>query len=176
MLKILDKAINFNLKGVDGKEYSLDSFKDKKILIIIFTCNHCPYAQAYEDRIIQLQTMYKERNVQVIAINSNEDKNYKEDSFENMKIRAKKKDFNFPYLRDESQEVAKAYGAEVTPDVFVFDNKRILKYRGRIDDNWENPDKVKQHNVRDAVGALLRGEEVKVKEAKAIGCSIKWKH
>ena len=175
MLNINDKAIDFKLKGTDNKEYSLNSFKDKNIFIIIFTCNHCPYAQAYEERIKQLQTMYNERGVQIIAINSNDDKQYGEDSFENMKIRAKKRDFNFPYLRDKSQEIARAYGAEVTPDVFVFDNKRVLRYRGRIDDNWENSEEVKKHNVREAVGSLLRGEEVKVKEAKAIGCSIKWK-
>ena len=173
-LEIGDSAINFNLKGIDGKTYSLDSFKGKKILVIIFSCNHCPYVRAYEDRIKQIQKDYKD-NVQVVCINSNNDKNYPEDSYKNMIKRAKEKKYNFPYLRDDTQEVARAYGGEVTPDVFVFSQNRTLEYRGRIDDNWENPDDVTSDDLRNALNEMLAGEEIKVKDVRAIGCSIKWK-
>lgn len=174
-LKIGDNIIDFNLRGVDEKKYYVDKFRGKRILVVIFTCNHCPYAQAYQDSIKEIQSEYSEKGVQVIAINSNDDNNYPEDSFENMKIRAKEARFNFPYLRDESQEVAREYGAEVTPDVFVFDKNRVLRYRGRIDDNWQNPGKVKEKSLRNAINELLEGKGVSIKEAKAIGCSIKWK-
>ena len=173
-LEIGDSAINFNLKGIDGKTYSLDSFKGKKILVIIFSCNHCPYVRAYEDRIKQVQKDYKD-NVRVVCINSNNDKNYPEDSYKNMIKRAKEKKYNFPYLRDDTQEVARAYGGEVTPDVFVFSQNRTLEYRGRIDDNWENPDDVTSDDLRNALNEMLAGEEIKVKDVRAIGCSIKWK-
>ncbi len=174
-LAIGSPAPSFSLPGVDGKTYSLETFADKKTLVVIFTCNHCPYAQAYEDRIIAIQRDYAPKSVALVGINPNYDVDYPEDSFENMKKRAQKKGFNFPYLRDETQEVARAYGAQRTPHVYVFDEKRILRYRGRVDDNWEHPNQVKTKHLREALDTLRVGYTVKTPEAEAIGCSIKWK-
>lgn len=173
-LKIGDKAPDFNLIGVDEKYYSLVSFKDKKLLCVIFSCNHCPYVKAYEDRIISIQKDF-ENDLQIVAINSNDEVNYPEDSFEEMKKRDKEKGFNFPYLRDTDQSVAEAYGATHTPEVFLFDSERRLQYHGKIDDNWNYPNQVKEHYLRDAIKALLEGKEVEVKETYSIGCTIKWK-
>lgn len=174
-LKIGSKAPNFNLPGVDNKFYSLDSFYNKKILIVIFSCNHCPYVQAYENRIISIQSEFAEKGVQIVAINSNEDKNYPEDSFEEMIKRSNDKHFNFPYLRDETQEVAKAYGATHTPEIFLFDKERKLRYHGKIDDNWKEPEKVKYQYLRNAIEEVLKGKEVSIPETFSIGCTIKWK-
>jgi peroxiredoxin len=174
-LAIGSPAPPFSLPGVDGKTYTLETFADKKNLVVIFTCNHCPYAQAYEDRIIAIQRDYAPKSVALVGINPNYDVDYPEDSFENMKKRAQKRGFNFPYLRDETQEVAKDYGAQRTPHVYVFDEKRILRYRGRVDDNWEHPNQVKIRYLRDALDLLHVGYTVKTPEAEAIGCSIKWK-
>jgi len=173
-MEIGNKAPDFRLKGVDDKEYTLDSFKDKKILVVIFTCNHCPYVKAYEDRLISIQNDYSD-NVQLIAINSNDSIAYPDDSFEKMKERAKEKNFNFPYLRDETQEIAKDYDAERTPHIFVFDENRELKYTGRIDDNWQEPEKVKKQELREALNSLINGEEVKEPMTRAILSIIKWK-
>jgi peroxiredoxin len=174
-LKIGSKAPDFNLLGVDNKFYSLDSFADKKILIVIFSCNHCPYVQAYEQRIISIQKEFSEKGVQIVAINSNEDKNYPEDSFDQMIKRSGEKQFNFPYLRDETQEVAKAYGATHTPEIFLFDQERKLRYHGKIDDNWKEPEKVKYQYLRKAIEEVLEGIEVSIPETFSIGCTIKWK-
>jgi peroxiredoxin len=174
-LKIGSRAPGFSLPAVDGKFYSLNSFTDKKILIVIFSCNHCPYVQAYEDRIIAIQKEFEKDGVQIVAINSNDDVKYPDDSFEEMKKRATDKKFNFPYLRDETQEVAKAYGASHTPQIFLFDENRKLKYEGKIDDNWQEPNKVKSKYLRDAIEELLGGKEVAVPETFSIGCTIKWK-
>ncbi len=174
-LKIGDPAPGFRLPSVDGKPYSLDDFKDKKIVIVMFSCNHCPYVKAYEDRFVKLQKDYEKKGVVLIAINSNDDKSHPEDSFENMKIRAKDKGFNFPYLRDESQSVARTYGAERTPEVFVFDEKRTLRYHGLIDDNVYEPSQVRQHYLRDALDALLSGRKVPLEDTEPVGCTIKWK-
>lgn len=174
-LSIGSKAPEFNLKGVDGKHYSLDSFAGKEALIIIFSCNHCPYVQAYEDRIIKIQEDYAGKGVAVIAINPNDDKGYPEDSFENMKRRAEEKGFNFPYLRDEDQSVAKAFDATHTPEIFLFDKERKLVFHGKIDDNWQEPDKVVNHYLRNALDELLAGKEISVPETFTIGCTIKWR-
>lgn len=174
-LKIGTKLPEFNLPGVDGKNYSPKNFSDKKVLIIIFTCNHCPYAQAYQDRIIALQKNYSQNGVQVVAINSNDATGYPDDSFEKMKERAREKNFNFPYLRDESQETARAFGAQVTPDCFVFGQDRTLQYRGRVDDNWQNEDKVVSRDLENAVKEVLQDKNPAKQEAQAIGCSIKWR-
>ena len=174
-LKIGSPAPDFNLLGIDGKKYSLASFKDKKALIVIFSCNHCPYVQAYEDRIKQIQKDYQSKGVEFIAINSNEDKGYPEDSFENMKKRAAEQKFNFLYLRDEDQSVARAYDATHTPEIFVFDGNRKLAFHGKIDDNWQEPNKVKNHYLKDALDELLAGKEISVPETFTIGCTIKWK-
>ena len=174
-LKIGSSAPDFNLPGVDGKKYSLGSFTDKKALIVIFSCNHCPYVQAYENRIKQLQTDYAAKGVSIVAINSNEDTGYPEDSFENMKNRAAEQKFNFPYLRDEDQSVARAYDARHTPEIFLFDREKKLAFHGKIDDNWQEPDRVQNHYLRNALDELLAGKEISVPETFTIGCTIKWK-
>ena len=174
-LKIGSPAPDFDLPGVDGKKYSLNSFADKKALIVIFSCNHCPYVQAYEDRIKQIQSDYASKGVSVIAINSNEDKGYPEDSFENMKKRAAEQKFNFLYLRDEDQSVARAYDATHTPEIFLFDKERKLAFHGKIDDNWQEPNRVQNHYLRNAIDELLAGKEISVPETFTIGCTIKWK-
>jgi peroxiredoxin len=174
-LKINSSAPDFNLPGVDGKKYSLDSFKNKHALIVIFSCNHCPYVQAYEGRMKQIQDDYKEKGVAVVAINSNEDNEYPEDSFENMKKRADEQKFNFLYLRDDDQSVARAYDATHTPEIFLFDNERKLAFHGKIDDNWQEPNKVQNHYLRNALDELLEGKEISVPETFTIGCTIKWK-
>ncbi len=169
-----DKAPAFNLKGTDGRMHGVADYADKPALVVIFSCNHCPYVQAYEDRMVAVQWDYKDRGVQIIAINSNDDKNYPEDSFEEMVKRAKDKAFNFPYLRDASQDVARAYGATHTPQLFVFDRERRLRYTGKIDDNWQTPSAVTKQYLRDALDALLKGSEPAEAATHAIGCTIKW--
>ena len=174
-LKIDSLIPDFSLTGVDDKIYSLKDFSDKKILIVIFSCNHCPYVQAYEDRIIALQNEFEKDGVQIVAINSNDDVKYPDDSFEEMKKRAELKKFNFRNLRDETQEIAKAFGATHTPQIFLFDKNRKLKYEGKIDDNWQEPGKVKSAYLRDAILEVLNDKEVSVPETFSIGCTIKWK-
>jgi peroxiredoxin len=174
-LKIGSPAPDFNLPGIDGKKYSLSSFKDKNAIIVIFSCNHCPYVQANEDRIKQIQKDYKDKGVEVIAINSNDDKGYPEDSFDNMKKRAAEKKFNFLYLRDDIQSVAHAYDATHTPEIFLFDKERKLAFHGKIDDNWQEPNKVQNPYLRNALDELLAGKEISVPETFTIGCTIKWK-
>ncbi len=173
-----DKAIDFKLKNIDGKETSMSDFKEAKGFIVVFTCNHCPFSVAYEDRIVALDKKYAAKGYPVIAVNPNDDKAYPDDSFENMKIRAKDKKFPFPYLRDDSQEIAKTYGAARTPHVYILTksgNDMIVKYIGAIDDNAENPSGVKVKYVENALDQLMKNEEVKVPFTKAIGCGVKWK-
>lgn len=174
-LKIDSSVPNFSLRGVDDKTYSLKDFSDKKILIVIFSCNHCPYVQAYEERIIALQNEFEKDGVKIIAINSNDDVKYPDDSFDEMKKRAAAKRFNFPYLRDETQDIAKAFGATHTPQIFLFDKDRKLKYEGKIDDNWQEPAKVKSAYLKEAILEVLKEKEVSVPETFSIGCTIKWK-
>jgi peroxiredoxin len=174
-LEIGQRAPDFTLPGVDGKNYSLSSYKDRKIVVVMFTCNHCPYVQAYEDRLISIQRDYANKSVQLIAINANDSAGYPEDSFDNMVRRAQKKNFNFPYLRDDTQRTARGYGAEYTPEMFVLNSKFEVRYIGRIDDNWQNPDKVKSHDLRNALNAVLAHKKVENPVTHAIGCTIKWK-
>lgn len=173
--KVGDTARDFSLKNVDGKMVSLSGIKDVKGYIVVFTCNACPYAKAYEDRIIALNKKYATLGYPVVAINANDKDVQPADSYDNMQKRAKEKNYGFPYLYDESQEIAKTYGATRTPHVFVLDQNRVVKYIGAIDDNSEEPDQVKEKYVENAIEALRAGKEVAVKETKAIGCSIKWK-
>jgi len=165
----------FSLPGVDGETRSLGSFADAELLVVVFTCNHCPYAMASEDRLIAIQNDYRDRGVQLVAINPNDADSYPADSFEKMKQRAAEKGFNFPYLRDESQEVARVYDAACTPDIFVFDRDRELIYNGRIDDNWQHPDKVTRKDLRAVLDAALAGKAVDFQHVPSMGCSIKWK-
>lgn len=174
-LKIDSLLPQFNLLGTDGNSYSSEGFKNKNILIVIFSCNHCPYVQAYEERMIDLQKEFKDRGVQIVAINSNDDSKYPEDSFDEMKKRAVERKFNFPYLRDETQKIAKAFGASHTPQIFLFNKERKLKYEGKIDDNWQEPDRVQNHYLRDAITEVLDEREVSIPETFSIGCTIKWK-
>jgi thiol-disulfide isomerase/thioredoxin len=163
------------LPGVDGKQYADKDFSSEKVLVVVFSCNHCPYVQAYEDRMIGMQHEYGPKGVKLVAINSNETKNYPEDNFEEMVSRSAKRKFNFPYLRDETQTTATAFGATHTPEFFVFDQKRKLRYHGKMDDNYQNPSAVKETYLRDALEAVLSGKEVKTPETFSIGCTIKWK-
>ena len=175
-LRIGDPAPGFNeLQGVDGKTYGLEDFGDKKIVIVMFSCNHCPYVKAYEERFVELQRDYSDKGVMLVAVNPNDERRYPDDSFENMKIRARRKGFNFPYLRDETQSVARTYGAQRTPEVFVFDEKRVLRYRGRIDDNVYEPSQVRQHYLRDALNAILEGRKAPTEDTEPVGCTVKWK-
>jgi peroxiredoxin len=167
------QAPDFDLPGVDGKAYSLRSFSDKQVLVVIFSCNHCPYVKAYEERMVSIQRDYAGRGVQFVAINSNDEKAYPEDGFPDMVKRAKERGFNFPYLRDESQKVVEAYGAVCTPHVFAFDAGRNLRYRGRIDDS-KDPTRVTSHDLMNALDDLTGGKSVRVQDTKPFGCSIKW--
>jgi peroxiredoxin len=183
-LDIGTAAPDFKLTGIDGKTYTLASFKNANVLVLLFTCNHCPTAQAYEDRVIQLVKDYSSRGVTVVGIMPNDPHSVRldelgytdlSDSFEEMKLRAKQKKYNFPYLYDgATQTVAKAYGPVATPHVFIFDKSRKLRYQGRIDD-VEKPTKTPNHlDARNAIDAILQGQEVPVATTKVFGCSIKW--
>jgi peroxiredoxin len=174
-LQIGSTIPNFNLLSIDGKKYSLDTFKDKKALIIIFSCNHCPYVQAYENRIMAIQNDYEEKGVSVVAINSNDAVQYPDDSFDEMKKRAALKKFNFVYVRDENQSAAKNFDAAHTPEIFLFNEERKLVYHGKIDDNWQEEQKVKTKYLREALDEMLSGKEISVPETYSIGCTIKWK-
>ena len=173
-LPVGSPAIEFDLPGVDGKNYMLRYFHDREIIVVIFTCNHCPYAQAYEGRLIALAKEFS-KNAAFFAINSNDASKYPQDSFDNMKARAKEKSFPYPYLHDESQNVARTYGALVTPHCFVFDKSGRLAYQGGVDNNWENPAAATANYLRDALSELTAGKAVTRKTAPVIGCSIKWK-
>ena len=175
--KIGDPAINFSLPGIDGKIYSLESFAAAKVLVVVFTCNHCPYAQAYMPRLIKLQKDFKNKGVQFVGINPNDEESYPEDSFEKMKEWAKTWKLNFHYLRDETQKVAAAYKAVCTPDIFVFDPERKFRYRGKVDDSspYDKPETAKNFWLREAIDLALQGKSPKISFRPVIGCSIKWK-
>lgn len=174
--KVGDMATDFNLKNIDDKMVSLANYPDAKGFIVTFTCNHCPYSVAYEDRIIALDKKYKKLGYPVIAINPNNPELAEDDSFEKMKIRAKEKGFTFPYLMDEGQAIYPQYGATKTPHMYVLekttDGNRVA-YMGAIDDNHEDVSAVTARYVEDAVDALLKGEQPAITETKAIGCTIK---
>jgi peroxiredoxin len=167
-------APGFSLPGVDGKTLSLDDYADQAAVVVVFTCNHCPTAIDYEDRLIQIQDDYAAKGVQVIAINSNETDGHPTDSLSHMIERAEEKGFNFPYLRDESQDVAKAYGAMRTPHVFLLDADRKVVYNGRVDDMPDDPNNVGRHDLREAIDETLAGKPVSVPVTQSIGCNVKW--
>ncbi|MEM8874036.1 MAG: thioredoxin family protein [Planctomycetota bacterium] len=172
-LQLNDPAPAFDLPGTDGKNHTLADY-DADILVVGFTCNHCPYVIESEDRIKAFHTDYRDKGVQLVCINSNSTGTYAEDSFEHMVQRVKDKGFEFDYLRDESQEVAKAYGALRTPHFYVFGKDRTLKYTGRMDDSPRDPSKQTTHELRDAVDDLLAGREVAQPLTNPIGCNVKW--
>lgn len=174
--QIGDIATDFKLKNIDGSFKSLSDYPDAKGFAVIFTCNHCPYSKAYENRIVAIDKEYKKKGYPVIAINPNNPELYPEDSFSNMKIRAKKKGFTFPYLMDENQDIYPQYGATKTPHVFLLkkeNNANVVKYIGAIDDNHQDANAVKNHFLKDALDALIDNKEIERKTTVAIGCSIK---
>ena len=173
--KVGDKATDFKLKSVDNKMYSMADYKDAKGFIVVFTCNHCPFAVKYEDRIIDLAKKYKSKGYILLAINPNDPAAQPEDSFELMQKRAKEKKFTFPYLFDEGQKIYPQYGATKTPHVFLLDKNLVVKYIGAIDDNVEDASQVKEKYLENAIAALEKGEEPTPNTTKAIGCSIKVK-
>ena len=168
-------APDFSLPGVDGRTHTLAEFADRPILVVVFSCNHCPFVIGSEDRMNNLLADYRKRGVAMVAINSNETENHPTDDLPHMIERAEQKGFEFPYLRDESQDVAKAYGALRTPHFYVFDAERKLRYTGRMDDNPRTPGGETTHELRDAIDDLLAGREVAVPLTNPIGCNVKWK-
>jgi peroxiredoxin len=178
-VKVGEKAADFKLKNIDGKIVSLSSnYKDSKGVIVVFTCNHCPFAKKYEDRIIALDKKYKALGYPVVAIQPNDPAVEGEDSYENMQKRATAKAYGFPYLFDETQATAHAYGATKTPHVFILQKSGadfVVKYIGAIDDNSDDATAVKEKYAENAVDALLAGKAVATTYTKAVGCGIKWK-
>jgi len=168
-------APDFRLKAVDGREYSLASFAAAKVLVVVFTCNHCPYAKAVEPRLIALQHEFRPRGVEFVLINPNDATRYPDDSFEAMVVRAEEQRFPFVYLHDETQAVARAYDAACTPDIFVFDHERRLICQTRCDDNWQDATKVTRHELREVLLAALEGHDAGFTPQPSMGCSIKWK-
>ena len=173
MLKTGQKAPDFNLKNIDGKMYSLKSFVDRELLLVVFICNHCPFVHAKLDDMKALQDKFNTK-LQVVGINSN-DPNYEGEGYENMKRFARERKVNFPYLFDETQEVAKAYGAVCTPDPFLFNTARKLVFHGRINDAMEPEAKPNVPVMENNVRKLLNGEMIEKDFDPSIGCSIKWK-
>lgn len=174
-LEIGAKAPGFELRGTDGKKHSLGSYlEESKATVVVFTCNTCPYSQAYEPVLLEMAQEFGKQPVSFVLINSNSAEVQPGDSFDAMVERAKEKKYPFAYLHDETQEVANAYGAQRTPHVYLLDAEGVLRYRGRIDDNVKR-DEVKTHDLTGAIQALLAGEEIAEPSTKAFGCSIKWK-
>lgn len=170
-----DKATDFKLKSVDGKMYSMADYKDAKGFIVVFTCNHCPFAVKYEDRIIDLAKKYESKGYILLAINPNDPEAQPADSYDLMKVRAKEKGFTFPYLFDEGQKIYPQYGATKTPHVFLLDKNLVVKYIGAIDDNVEDASAVKVKYLENAIAALEKNQTPSPETTKAIGCSIKTK-
>ncbi|HRI30409.1 MAG: thioredoxin family protein [Candidatus Kapaibacterium sp.] len=172
------KVDDFTLKNIDGTMISLSSYTKNDGVVIVFTCNHCPYSKLYEDRIVALDASMKKKKYSVLAINPNDPIAYPDDSFENMIVRAKEKKFTFPYVIDETQEIAKKFGATRTPHFFILkkvNNSFEIAYIGALDDNAQEPDSVTVNYVEKAVDAIQKGDKVEPASTKAIGCSIKWK-
>jgi peroxiredoxin len=173
MVKLGSDAPSFNLPDINGDNISLDFF-EAETLVVIFTCNHCPYAKAVEDRLVNLGNNYKGRT-DFVLISSNDIENYPADSPEKMAEKAKDKKYPFPYLFDETQEIAKAYSAVCTPDIFLYNKDRKLEYRGRLDDNWQNPQSVTREELKMAIDAVLSGNKIEFDQIPSMGCNIKWK-
>ena len=174
-LQLGEQAPDFSLPGVDGKTHSLAEFADAKLLIVVFSCNHCPFVVGSEDRMNDLVADYAAKGAAMVAINSNETDGHPTDSFDHMVARADEKGFAFPYVCDESQATALAYGALRTPHFYVFDADRNLRYTGRMDDNPMEPGKETTHELRDALNDLLAGRKVACPLTNPIGCNVKWK-
>jgi peroxiredoxin len=165
---------SFSLKAVDGKTYSHSDFSDVEVLVVGITCNHCPYVKAYEDRISELASFFSNRSVKILCVNSNDSEKYPEDSYEAMQKRAREKNFQFLYLRDEDQSFARSIEAACTPEFYVYDANRQLCYHGRLDDH-QDVAQVKKHFLREVITALLDRVPVPFQQTPALGCSIKWR-
>ena len=166
---------DFRLRAVDGATVARDDFRDRPVLVVMFICNHCPYVQAVEDRIVALAREYGPRGVQLVGICANDPTDYPDDRPERLLQRWREKGYGFPYLIDETQDVARAFGAVCTPDIYVFDRDRKLAYHGRIDDNWQQPAKVKRRELAAALDAIVAGKQPAREQTASIGCSIKWR-
>lgn len=173
-LKVGATAPDFSLPGVDGRTWTMGDFADRKLLVVAFWCNHCPYVQAWEGRMVELGRAYQPKGVGFALINSNDAAAYPDDGFESMVRRAREKAYPFPYLRDESQQVAHAYGALVTPHPMLFDRDRKLLFQGRIDDSHDHPERVREHYLQRAIDQALRGAPVTPAELPVAGCTVKW--
>jgi peroxiredoxin len=173
-VSVVQIAPAFELPGVDGRTHSLEEYADAPVLVLIQSCNHCPYVLAWEGRINALQREYADRGVRIVAISSNDVEAYPADSFERMIEHAREADYAFDYLYDESQEVARALGSERTPECFVYDADRRLVYHGAVDDNREESE-VTGHYLRDAIEAALAGETPPVRDTPPVGCTVKWR-
>lgn len=173
-----DMAKDFSLLNVDGRKVALSDYKNAKGFIVVFTCNHCPFSQAYEQRIIDLHQKFEPKGYPVVAINPNDKNREPEDSYENMQKVAKEKKYPFAYLYDETQEIAKTYGAMRTPHIYLLRKTKkgnVVEYIGAIDDNYEEAAAVKEKYVESAIGELLANKPITKIQTKAIGCGIKWK-
>jgi peroxiredoxin len=171
---------DFRLPAVDGRTYARDDFAASPVLVVMFICNHCPYVKAVEDRLIALQREFASTGpgappVQLVGICANDAASYPDDAFDKLRERWLAKEYGFPYLHDESQAVARAFGAVCTPDLFVYDDQRQLAYRGRIDDSWKDAGKVTRRELHQAVTALLAGQRPSADQKPSLGCSIKWR-
>ena len=170
------EAKDFSLVGIDDETYTLDSFSDSDVLVIVFMCNHCPYVQAIWERLVDLQDRYDPEEVQFVAINPNTaNEDYEEETLDKMKEYADEYEMNFPYLEDEDQTVARDYEAQCTPDIYVFDGDRKLAYHGRLDDNWKDASLVEREDLAEAIDAILDDEKPSKDQKPSMGCSIKWK-
>jgi peroxiredoxin len=174
-LKPGDAAPPFSLPGTDGRTWSLGSFEDRRLLLVAFWCNHCPYVQAWEGRMVDLGRRYGPKGVGFVLINSNDAAAYPTDGFEAMVARARDKQYPFPYLRDDSQSVAHAYGALVTPHPMLFDTQRRLLFQGRIDDSHDHPERVKERYLERALDQALAGSPVRPSALPVAGCTVKWR-
>lgn len=174
-LQIGEPCPPFRLPSTDGRALSPDDFADAKVLVIAFTCNHCPYVINSEERLLRYDADYRDKGVALVCINSNEEENHPTDSFDHMIERARKRGFTFPYLRDADQTTARAFGALKTPHFFLFDGDRRLRYTGRMDGSPRDPQKATTHELRDATEAVLTGGEPKVAVTNPIGCNVKWR-
>lgn len=173
-LPIGASAPDFSLPATDGKTYSLESFKGANVLVVVFACNHCPYVIGSEDRLIGMANTYATRGVAFVVINANSTEHHAGDSFMAMQQRAREKKFPYPYLRDEDQSAARAYGALRTPHFYVFDADRKLRYTGRMDNHPKDASLATTHELRDAIDAVLAGRKPEVELSNPIGCNVKW--
>ncbi|NDJ74983.1 MAG: thioredoxin family protein [Chloroflexi bacterium] len=176
MIELGQTGPRFALPGVDDKQVDLaDLLARHRAVAVIFSCNHCPYVRAWEGRMVEIQRDYADKGVVLVAINPNDTSRYPDDDVAHMQQRAQEQGFNFPYLRDDSQDIARAYGGTHTPHVFLLDGDGVVRYRGAIDDNYDEPGAVQHAYLRDALDAVLAGQTPPVADTKAVGCTIKWK-